>query len=331
MTENKKRTASQNYLFLGPELGEKQIAINEVKKKIGEGEGLEEIIYYAGDSPVSSIVSNMLNGSLFSDRRIFYIKCAELLKKKDEIDLLASYMESPAEDTYLILISEETSISKTIDNRILQSNKKIFYELLDSRKIQWVTSFFKDRGYCISTNGIDTILELVENNTASLKQECSRLTLFLDKEKEIDGEDVEKWLSHTREESSFTLFTRIAAGDFSRSLESIRMLLAAKESPVGIFAALSSCFRKLLAYLALKEAGVNSEAEYRKIGIIAPGAKRDYGSAGDIFDSHAAESALALTCEYDFLIRSSNTYPELILFDQFLYKIHLLGRGKNPS
>jgi len=331
MTENKKGTAGQSYLFLGPELGEKQIAINDVKKKIGEGEGLEEIVYYAGDSPVSNIVSNMLNGSLFSDRRIFYIKCAEVLKKKEEIDLLVSYMDSPADYTYLILISEENSVSKTIENRILQPNKKIFYELLDSRKVQWVASFFKDMGYSISANGIDTVLELVENNTAALKQECSRLTLFLDKEKEINGEDVEKWLSHTREESAFILFSRIAAGDFSRSLESIRMLLAAKESPVAIFAALASCFRKLISYLALKEAGISSDSEYRKIGIIAPGAKRDYGAAGNIFDSHAAETALSLTCEYDFLIRSSNTYPELILFDQYLYKIHLLGRGKNPS
>ena len=320
---------SQSWLFLGPEIGEKQAAIDEIRKKISPNGGLEETVYYAGDITISQLVSNMLNGSLFAEQRLFFIKCVESIKKKDELDLLASYLASPADDTYLILISEETAVSKVLENKISPSNKRIFWELLDSRKTQWVASFFRQEGYRISPGGIDTVLELVENNTAALKQECSRLILFLDKNKEITGEDVEKWLSHTREESPFTLFTRIAAGDLSRSLESIRTLIAAKESFPAIFAALSSCFRKLKSYLALKEAGITEEMEYRKIGVSAPGAKRDYSAAASRYTMAAAETCIALTAEYDLRLRSANTFPDHILADQFLYRIHALGgRGR---
>ena len=329
MARNDKK--GDSWLFLGPEIGEKQTAIEEIRKKITPKGGLEETSYYAGEIPVSVMVSNMRNGSLFADQRLFLIKSAEGIKKKEDIDLLCSYIASPPEETYLIIVSEETNVAKGLEKNLAPGNKRIFWELLDSRKSQWVEDFFRREGYRISREGIESILELVENNTAALKQECTRLILFLGKNqpssKEITGEEAMQWLSHTREESAFTLFSRIAAGDFSRSLESVRVLLAAKETPPAIFAALASCFRKLYSYLALKEAGIADEGEYRKIGVSSPGAKRDYSSAARLFDSASAESCIALTAEYDFLLRSASSFPEQILMDRYLYKVFSLARG----
>jgi len=316
--------APQASLFLGPEIGEKQNAIDEIRKKLSNP---EVTVYYAGDTPVPTVVSVMRNGSLFADSRLFIVKNAELIKKKEDIDILSSYLSNPQDDTCLILISEESSIAKGIENKIPPAARRIFWELADSRKSEWVETFFRKEGFKISREGIETILELVENNTAALRQECSRLVLFLDKSKEIDGASAEKWLSHTREESAFTLFSRIAAGDFSRSLESCRILLAAKETPPAIFAALASCFRKLISYLMLKEAGVSDEVEYRKIGVFSPGAKRDYSAAGKRYTLSAAESCLALTTEYDYLLRASGSFPEEITLDEFLYKIHSYGNS----
>jgi len=310
-------------LFLGPEIGEKQNEIDRIRKKLN---GAEETVYYAGDTPVSTMVSEMMNGSLFADSRLFLIKSAELIKKKEDIDMLSAFIAKAAENTHLILISEETGIAKALEKEISPDSKRIFWELLDSRKSEWVESFFRKEGFRISAEGIETILELVENNTSALRQECSRLLFFLDKSNEISAEDAEKWLSHTREESAITLFSRIAAGDFSRSLESIRILLAAKEAPPAIFASLAAFFRKLIAYLSIKEAGVTDEWEYKKIGVSSPGAKRDYAAAGRRYNSSAAESCLALTAEYDYLLRAAGSFPDQILWDEYLYKIYSLGK-----
>ena len=315
-----KDVKSASWLFMGPEIGEKQVAVDEIRKKL-DG---EETVYYAGETPVSVMVSVMRNGSLFADTRLFLIKGAEGIKKKEDIDLLSSYIASPPAGAFLILISEETKVAKALEQAISPANKRVFWELSDSRKYDWVQAFFRNEGFKITGAGIESILELVENNTAALRQECSRLILFLDKGKEISAEDCEQWLSHTREESAFTLFSRIAAGDFSRSLESSRILLAAKETPPAIFAALASCFRKLIAYLALKEAGVSDDWEYKKIGVSAPAAKRDYSAAAKRYNSAAAESCLALTAEYDLLLRAAYSFPQQILMDRYLYKIHSL-------
>ena len=314
------------WLFLGPEIGEKQNAIDVIRKKLPGG--TEEAVFYAGETAVPVMASQLKNPSLFADTRLFFIKCAEGIKKKDDIDLLSSCLRSLPDDTYIILISEETSVAKGLETSVPAANKKIFWELLESRKTEWVKDFFRREGFMISTAGIETILELVENNTAALKQECSRLILFLDKNKEITGEEAENWLSHTREESAFTLFSRIAAGDFSRSLESLRVLLEAKKTPPSIFPALASCFRKLMSYLALTEAGVTDEFEFKKIGVSAPGAKKDYAAAARRYNSTGAESCLALTAEYDLLLRSSFSFPEQILMDEYLYKLFSLASGR---
>jgi len=323
--KERKNSPSRVWLFLGPEIGEKQAAIEQIRKKLSHKSSLDETVYYAGETTASGMVSNMQNGSLFADRRLFFIKCAEGIKKKEEIELLSSFIESQPDDIYLILISEETSIAKGLEKNIPAANKQIFWELFDNKKYDWVETFFRKEGFKISQEGVETILELVENNTSALKQECSRLTLFLDKNREISGADAEKWLSHTRQESVFTLFSRIAAGDLSRSLESLNVLLAAKEAPPAIFAGLASCFRKLMNYLFLKESGIADEGEYRKIGVSSPNAKRDYAAAAKYYNSTAAETCLALTAEYDLLLRSSGTFPEHILMEKFLYKIHSLG------
>jgi len=314
------------WLFLGPEIGEKQNAIEEIRKKLSAGAPPEETVFYAGETTVSAMVSVMLNGSLFADKRLFLVKSAEGIKKKEELDLLSPCLASPPADTFIILISEETSVAKGLEKAVPPANKRVFWELLDSRKTEWVRNFFMREGFKINSEGIETILELVENNTAALKQECSRLILFLDKGREIGGEEAEKWLSHTREESPFTLFSRIAAGDFSRSLESLRTLLAAKETPPAIFAGLAFCFRKLHSYLSLKEAGITDEWEYKKIGVSSPGAKRDYSAAGRRYSSADAETCLALTAEYDMLLRSSGTFPEQILMDRYLIAVFARSR-----
>ena len=314
------------WLFMGPEIGEKQDAINAIKKKLPGG--TEETVFYAGDTAVSMMVSQLKNPSLFADARLFFLKCAEGIKKKEDIDLLSSCLQSLPDETYIILISEEISVAKGLESSVPAANKKIFYELLESRKTEWVKDFFRREGFRISADGIETILELVENNTSALKQECSRLILFLDKNNEITGEDAENWLSHTREESAFTLFSRIAAGDLSRSLESLRARLAAKEAPPAIFTGLAASFRKLLSYITLTDAGVTDEFEFKKIGVSAPGAKKDYAAAAKRYNSAGAENCLALTTEHYLRLRSSFSFPEQILMDEYLYKIFSLASAQ---
>jgi len=338
MTGKKSQAALKNvYLFLGPELGKKQDAVNEIKEKFP---GAEEFNFYSGESSISEIADAILNISLFADSRIVILKNAELLKKKDEIELLASCIKDMEDSTVLILLTEEIKLPAGLEDAFLNAgvpkpNSKIFYEMFEREKSEWLVSYFRREGFNIDKDCVNMILELVENNTDALKRECSRLIQFIlaDKtksEKNITAEDAEKWLSHNREESAFTLFSRIASGDLCKALESISVMLAAKESAQGILSGLAWCFRKLGDYLSLAESGnANNSFELRKIGLSSPKVKDDYAAASRRYDIDSAEACLALTAECDMLLRSPVAALENILMDRYILALINAGYNKN--
>jgi len=311
------------YIFLGPELGKKQDEVDSIKQKIPDA---ETTTFYAGETPVSTIADTIQNNSLFSEKLLIIIKNAEVIKKKDEIDLLVSCIDNLDEHTTIIMLSDEIKLAAALDDAVPKNNRKIFYELFEREKNEWLKQFFKREGFNIDKDSISVILEMVENNTEALKRECSRLVHFLPREErgesQVRTEDVEKWLSHNREESAFTLFSRIASGDLSKALESLSVMLAAKESAQSILAGLAWCFRKLGDYLSLLETGdANNNFELKKIGLSSPKARDDYAAAARRYNAESAEACLSLTAEYDNLLRSPVGVMERVLMDRYIYKI----------
>lgn len=332
------------FIFLGPELGKKQDELEKVRKKFP---GAEETTFYAGETPVSIIADTVQNISLFATSRLIIVKNAEQIKKKDEINILVSCikktepaagpkpqtagLEVPgADNTALVLLSDEIKLAAGLDDAVPGTNRRVFYELFEREKEEWLKSFFNSEGFSIDSECIQTILEMVENNTQAMKRECSRLCLFLPKDKSgltpVRAADLEKWLSHNREESAFTLFSRIASGDLAKALESLRTMLAAKESAQSILAGLAWCFRKLQSYLALLETGETNNIELRKIGLSSPKARDDYTAAARRYNSAAAETCLALTADYDILLRSPAAALADILMDRYILAIFNTGR-----
>jgi DNA polymerase-3 subunit delta len=326
------------FLFLGPELGEKDDAVAEIRRSLGSSgadsagpgfldkNGLEESSFYAGDTPATEIGAALRTGSLFTDTRLFLIKNIEVVKKKEELELLISCVRSPRQGTVIILLSDETRAPKALEDAVPPANRRIFWELFENRKTDWVRDFFRREGCRVSDEGIARILELVENNTEALRRECGRLARFLGNGRVIGADDVEEWLSHSREESSFTLFSRLATGDLSGGLESLHALLGAKESFQGILGGLGWCFRRLRDYQILAESGKltgdrSDDFELKKIGLSSPKSRGDYQQANRVYGPGAADRFLSLTAEYDIRLRSSGGALEVLLLEMFLYKI----------
>ena len=342
------------YIFLGPELGKKQEAVNDVRKKYP---GAEETVFYSGETNAGEIADALQNHGLFAESQIVIVKNADLIKKKDEIDILVSCMNNikNLNDTALILLSDEIKLTAALDNAAPKANRQVFYELFEREKNEWLREFFRREGFTVDKDCTSAILEMVENNTEALKRECSRLVQFLRrnegdsapdgqlpggplpsgsaadlKNRPVKTEDIEKWLSHNREESAFTLFARIASGDLSKALESLSVMLAAKESASGILAGLAWCFRKLGDYITLLEKGKFSGeqpsfAELAKIGMSSPKVRSDYTEAARRYNAESTETCLALTAEYDILLRSPVAVMEKILMDRYILAIIKAG------
>ena len=343
--------AGECYLFLGPEIGKKNDAIADMKARflsavyggaVPQNPSVEASSFYAGETPSSDIAAFLFTGSLFSDARIIYIKNVNIFKKAD-VDNLVVYIKNPAENTLVFMTSDESKADKALEQAFDGKKRCVFWELFESEKPRWVRDLWKREGFVITDDGVDILLEMIENNTDALRRECSRLMFFLKTAAEpanepqaggrapirVDAAAVEKYLSHNKTESAFSLFSTIAAGDLAKSLEILRTLIAAQESPIAIFSGLLWSYRHFLDYCGLHERGLASnDFELKKIGISNPKAKKDYPAAYRTYGPAAADKFLAITAEFDLLLRTEGSQFKEILMDLYVYKIIMLARQR---
>ncbi len=318
------------YLYTGPENGEKNDAVQNIraalKKKFGE---TEEYSYYASETPVKDFMGILENESLFANAVCVTVKNAETLKKKEDIETITKWVSSStSESNVLILTSDEISIDTKIEKAIPASNKKIFWEMFENQKVPWIQNFFRKNGYSIQEEAAEDILEMIENNTEALKNECSRFFILFPKGTQITAKDVDSVLSHSREENAFTLFEAMAEEipeqekRLEKSLDILQKIRLSKEnSSVMIIAGLTSCFRKLLLWHKLRVQGQNDDFNLKINGFASKKLKTQYSKAANHWTSGQTTAILADLATSDMEIRSSGTLLEDTILQKLIYEI----------
>lgn len=315
------------YLFTGPELGDRNDAVNTVKnaqkKKFGE---IDAHSFYLLETPLNEIMTILQSGTLFSDGVCVVCKNAELIKTKDDVQMVADWLENADPSSVLILISDEVTVDSKLEKLIPPANRKKCWEMFDDKKLPWVTSYFTKNGFYIQPSAAQLILDMVENNTQALKNECSRFFVLFTKDHQITEEDVEKVLTHDREENAFTLFNQMADSTIKpevrleKSLTILQKIRLSKDnSSVMIIAGLSSCFRKLVTWHKEGEASIPGKLM-----------QKQYRSAAKVWSVGQAAAILADLAATDMEIRSGGSLMEDVLLQKLLYEI-IVKKGAQLS
>ncbi|MDR1747619.1 MAG: DNA polymerase III subunit delta, partial [Spirochaetaceae bacterium] len=296
-------SASPLWLYTGPEFGERSQAVEQLRRDAEKKSGpLDVHSLYAHDVRVEDVIALLQNGSLFAEERFVVLKNAELIKKKEDIQCITDWAGESAGKTgsLLLLVSDEIGIDKKLEAAVPKEQKRIFWELFEDRKEQWLRDFFRKAGFRINDDGVEAILELVENNTEALRSECSRFLLFFTPDHVITAEDVDRILAHNREESAFTLFDRLADGSFEDSLEVLQRIRLSKESSgVQLIAGLTFCFRRLLLWHRIHREGRPSDFDLKIKGFSSEKAKDQYRRAQRRWSASDTSRILALLAGMD--------------------------------
>lgn len=306
------------YLFTGPEFGLRDDAVDEIrkiqKKQIGE---IDEQNFYLIETPFAQVMSVLQSGNLFASGVCVVCKNAELLKKKEDLALISQWLEIADFSSILILISDEISVDSKLEKLIPKENKKIFWEMFDNKKQEWLTNYICKNGYKIKIAAVQLILDLVENNTQALKSECSRLFLCFPKGHEFSEKDIEEVLSSNREENVFDLFdvmmdeTLSPPSRLEKALITLQKIRLSKEnSSVMLLSGLSSCFTKIVNWHKIGEKSVFG-ATQQKI----------YRKASQVWTIGQATAILANIASADMEIRSNGSQMEDIVLQKVIYEI----------
>lgn len=321
------------YLYIGPEFGQRNDAIEkhkiEAEKKFGV---LDYHLLYAQDISLGEVLALLQGGSLFASARFIVLRNAELIKNKDDIELLRNWIDGIKsqnyDDSYLFFVSDETSVDKKLENLIPKENKQIFWEMFENRKEQWVADYFSKNGFKIQEEAISAILEMIENNTEALRNECSRFFLCFEKNHVITENDVEQILAHNREESPFTLFnsisdyTKPASLRLENALSIFQKIRNSKDSNgIQFIAGLTWCFRKLKLWHEVNYNGSVNEFELKKNGFSSKKMQTQYNNASRIWDIKQTNKVLALLAQSDIQIRQLGSNAEDNLLELMIYSI----------
>lgn len=327
------------YLFTGPEFGERNDAIENLKNSVSKKFGsVDNYLFYASETPVNEFMSVLQNESLFSEATFITVKNAETIKKKDEIEIILNWIKNvKSENAVLVLVSDEISVDSKIEKAVPSSNQKKFWEMYEDKKLPWLQNYFSKNGYTLTEDAGNLILSLIENNTQSLKAECSKFFICFPKGTKITEETVDKILTHTREENAFSLFDAMSNSQktsqerFQNSLEILQKIRLSKEnSSVMIIAGLSSCFRKLSLWHKLRLEGKNDDFNLKINGFSSAKIKKQYLSASKNWTSGETSAILSILAETDMNIRSSGTLLENTLLEKALYEI-IIKKGSSSA
>jgi DNA polymerase III, delta subunit len=246
--------------LLGPEEGLKKEFLDAEKKKLfASYPDMEIHNYYPADSDEDDLIRVLYDSSLFSTHRMIVIRHYEDVAKESKVNSdLVEFLKDPTEDVTIFVLSTQPS-TYGISQKVLalidsKKDVKIFYELFDNQKRDWIVKYFRENGLQITSDGVNELLDTVDNNTDEMRNSTENLTIFLKAKgyQRVTANEINAFLQHTKNEDANTLFEHIATRNLGSSLACLQaVLLQNKTASTQIVSTLLLRFRQLEA---MKEA-----------------------------------------------------------------------------
>lgn len=321
-------TSERIWLLLGPEHGQKQDFLADLKAKLTKQfrEPPEVHKFYAFETPFGEVQSLLQNGDLFAAHKLVIVQNADEYKKGDN-DLIKGYAKQPAGESTLVLMSDETKVDPLI-RAVPKDQTKVFWEMFESQKKGWVIHHFQSIGLTVAPEAAEFFLEMVDNSTDQIRLEAQKLLAFFEKGTTITLEDLEQYLVHTKEENVFTLFERITAAEFPKALEVLKKILSSKESEgIGLLSGLTWQFKNLLAFQAQQLERVPAEEAFAALKVFSKKAQANIQLGARHYTLSDLQAILILTADFDQRLRQYRTEHHGLLLELYLYYI-IVRKGR---
>ncbi len=331
------------YLLLGPEAGAKEQELKDIRTRLRNeyGNEIELSRFYPFETENGEIFTVLNNNSLFSDYRLVILGQAESANAA-LTQSIADYLAHPVDTATLVIISSELSVSQKIMKLVPKQNTKVFYDLLETQKAEWIRNHFRRMGLSITGDAVDLLMDMTEDNTQELRTICNQLGLFWqigEKGRPIGEDDVQTYIHHSRQEDAFTLFPLIARSDLKQSLKSLSAMLGSGDSqtPILLVSGLLWQFRRLLSILEELQCGSSESEAFAKANVQGkasairkPKDKTTYHDAVRAYDSTSVRLIITALAEADIQVKESSNELTALLLERLLYRI-IKGKGKQPA
>jgi len=317
------------HLLLGPEAGRKRAFVEQIVAAAQERHGEVEVLRaFPYDSDLIDLVATLRTPGLFVAHRVVLLQEAQDLRAGNQLGALAAYCEDPAAASTLIIATGGMArdVPAALTRTVPKERTRIFWEMFDNEKQGWLLNFFRSREIHIDGEACALILELVPNEVAALEALCGNLASFFAAGAAISAPEIEQYLYHSKDETVFSLFDRVAERDLQGSLETLTtLLLSRRGDAVQIIGLLLSQFQRLTQLKELLATRNSQAAALQQLRITGKRLQRTYQEAHRRYSDAEMEPIYRLLTEFDARARLLSQELTEPLLQLLLY--HVVARG----
>lgn len=188
-------------------------------------------VFYGRDADWAVVMNACKRYPMFAEKQVVVIKEAQHMK---DIDKLESYIASPLASTILVVAYKGKSLDKrTKLHKIILADAELFNsEKIKEYKIhEWIAELVHSKGYQIQPKSIAMLEEHIGNDLSRIANEIDKLSLNLAGKKNIEEDDIEKYIGISKEYNVFELQDAIAKKDL---MKAIRILNYFQSNPKAV-------------------------------------------------------------------------------------------------
>ena len=298
-----------------------------------------QTILYGKDIDSVRMISEAKRFPMMADKQVIIVKEAQEIKdlekttkvtvgtkkKEEEINLLEEYVKNPQTTTILVICFKYKSLDgrKALGKSIAQhgllfSSAKLY----DSEIPGWIEKYAKAQGLVISAHGSALMAEYLGSDLSRISNEIEKLKINLKGRKEIQVDDVQKYIGISKDYNVFEFTNAIGKRDVVKANQIANYFAAnPKDNPfIFVMANLYSYFSKLLLYH-----GAPDKSQYAVAGAmgVSPFFVKDYEHAARIYNPDKLRKIIGYLREYDLKskgIESGDIEPGELM-RELLFKI----------
>lgn len=212
-------------------------------------------VFYGRDADWASVLNACRRYPMFAERQVVLLKEAQHMK---DIDKLETYVESPLKSTVFVVGYKGKSLDKrTKLSKLLGKHATVFKsdKIREEKVPEWIAEHVKAKGYAIKPKSVSLLAEHIGNDLGRIANELEKLSVNLKGKKEIDEDDIEKYIGISKEYNAFELLAAISKKDLAKAIRIINYFDSnPKAAPIQqTLPALYSHFSKVYAVYGMSD------------------------------------------------------------------------------
>jgi DNA polymerase III subunit delta len=255
-------------------------------------------VFYGRDADWTELLNACRRYPMFAEHQVVLLKEAQHMR---DIDKLEAYIERPLSSTVFVVSYKDkkmdgrTRLAKLIKEKTeLLTTKKMY----DNQLPDWTAELVRSKGYTISQKALMLLVDHLGNDLNRIENEIEKVLVNLAGRRNIDEDDIEKYVGVSKEFNVFELQDAMGKKDLPKAIRIIRYFEGnPKAAPIQtILPALYNFFSK--TYVLFAQLGKDEKGMAAAIGV-NPFFIKDYLAAAKNYNYDGVESALLLLHDYN--------------------------------